>query len=59
MCDFTKYLTPIPNGGFSCNSCGQPIEKGGLFCDCPECGAIYCEKCVKDGTFEAHTCASK
>lgn len=56
MIDYTKYLTPISGGGYSCNGCGQPLEEGDLFCACTDCGAVYCEKCVKNGTFEAHNC---
>ena len=48
MADYTQYLSPIPNSG--------PLDKGSLFCDCADCGAIYCAECVKNGTFEAHTC---
>lgn len=56
MADYTQYLSPIPNSGFSCDGCGAPLDKGSLFCDCADCGAIYCAECVKNGTFEAHTC---
>lgn len=27
MIDYAKYLAPIPNSGFNCNGCGNPIEK--------------------------------
>ena len=50
MIDYTKYLAPIPSSGFNCNGCGNPIEKGGLFCTCADCGAMYCQTCVRDGT---------
>lgn len=56
MIDYAKYLAPIPNSGFNCNGCGNPIEKGGLFCACADCGAIYCQICTGDGTFENHAC---
>ena len=59
MADYTKCLMPIPSSGFSCNGCGAPLEKGSLFCDCTECGAIYCAECVKNGIFEAHTCENE
>ena len=56
MADYTQYLTPIPSSGFRCNGCCTPLDKGSLFCDCADCGAIYCAECVENGTFEAHTC---
>lgn len=31
MADYTQYLMPIPNSGFSCDGCGAPLNKGSLF----------------------------
>jgi hypothetical protein len=70
MTNYAQYLTPISSGGFSCNGCGAPLEKGSLFCDCADnlykichsggdCGAIYCEECVKNSTFETHICENE
>lgn len=39
-----------------CSWCWEPINKGSLFCDCADCGAIFCEKCANDGSFEEHKC---
>lgn len=57
MADWIRCLTPISSSGFSCS--GTPLEKGRLFCECSDCGAIYCEECVKNGMFEAHTCENE
>lgn len=54
--DYTQYLEPIFSSGYSCNGCGASLVKGDLSCVCPDCGAIYCAECVKDGTFETHSC---
>ena len=59
MPDYAKYLTPIPNSGFICNGSGAPLEQGSPFCDCADCGANYCAQCVKNRTFEGHTCEDK
>jgi hypothetical protein len=40
----------------ACSCCGTPINKGALFCDCIDCGAIFCKECATDGSFEEHEC---
>lgn len=54
--DYTKYLTPIGQAGLFCAGCGRYLKATDLVVDCPDCGAIYCESCVRDGTFENHSC---
>lgn len=54
--DYTKDLYPASHEGFACAHCGHPIKKGELHLDCPDCAAIFCETCVKDGTFANHNC---
>lgn len=56
MIDYSKYLNPISMCGFSCNGCGWPLDEDSLVCVCKDCGAVYCEECVKTGVFETHTC---
>lgn len=53
---YVKYLKPIGNNFYACNGCGKDLREGDLVCDCAECGAMYCEECVRDGTFENHDC---
>lgn len=49
-------LEPITHGGCGCAHCGSPLKPGDLYLDCPDCAAIFCESCVRDGTFEGHNC---
>lgn len=42
--------------GFSCYECGKPIRIGEHMIDCADCGAVFCEKCTKEGGFANHTC---
>lgn len=42
--------------GLACAHCGTQIQQGGLFQGCPDCAAIFCESCVRDGTFSNHYC---
>ena len=54
--DHTKNLKPIGTNGFSCDHCGKPLRVDDLALCCPDCGAVFCEDCVKDGAFETHSC---
>lgn len=54
--DYTKELRPVPCGGYGCAHCGRSLKRGDLHLDCPDCAAIFCEACVKDGTFGSHDC---
>jgi hypothetical protein len=42
--------------GMGCSCCGCAIPVGALFLDCADCGAIFCEDCVNDGSFDNHCC---
>ena len=43
--------------GFACCGCGKPIQPGkDYFAGCNDCGGIFCEACVADGSFENHDC---
>ena len=54
--NYIKDLEPMSTNGFGCVHCGKPIRKGDLALCCPDCAAIFCEDCVRDGTFENHSC---
>ena len=54
--DYTVDLYPIMHHGFECANCGKPLKPGDPHLDCPDCAAIFCEDCVRDGTFENHRC---
>ena len=54
--DFAKDLSPIGHGGFGCAHCGTSLKATDLALDCPDCAAIFCETCVRNGTFENHRC---
>lgn len=54
--NYTKSLRPAHTRGFGCFCCGRSIDYNDLFLDCPDCAAIFCEQCVRDGSFEAHSC---
>ena len=48
-----KYeLIPMPTG-CGCAACGGTGEWAAI---CSDCGAIFCESCVTDGTFDDHEC---
>ena len=43
--------------GIACAGCGEPLKAGlHYIAVCPDCGGIFCESCVADGTFESHEC---
>ena len=47
------------SNGFACCNCGQPIEKGDYMTGCSDCGGIFCESCVANGSFDDHQCNSE
>lgn len=54
--DYTKYLTRISCGFYSCSCCGKSLKENDLVVDCSDCGAIFCEECVRNGEVEKHQC---
>lgn len=54
--EYIADLSPASHGGMGCAHCGSAIKRGELHLDCPDCAAIFCETCVRDGTFENHQC---
>lgn len=49
-------LVTATHGGMGCAHCGTTIKPGDKYADCADCGAIFCENCVRDGTYEHHDC---
>lgn len=54
--NYVADLIAAEHNGYGCAHCGHPIKRGDLMLDCPDCAAIFCETCVRDGTFENHQC---
>lgn len=54
--DYAKFLSPIRCNGFSCTCCGRPLKVDDLMVSCADCGAIFCEECVRNGEVENHEC---
>ena len=54
--DYTKNLTKIGMNGFSCSECGKELKPSDKVCACADCGAIFCEDCVRAGRLENHEC---
>ena len=54
--DYTKYLSRIGSRFYSCVCCGKSLKEDDLVVACADCGAIFCEKCVRDGEVENHEC---
>ena len=54
--DYTKYLRPIRSRFYSCVCCGKNLKEDDLAVDCADCGAIYCEECVRNGEMNNHEC---
>lgn len=49
------YMVATHNG-LGCAYCGSPIKKGDKYLDCPDCAAIFCEKCCENGNLDNHSC---
>lgn len=41
---------------YGCCGCYTSIQRNDYIAACPDCAAVFCEKCVADGTFDAHEC---
>jgi hypothetical protein len=41
---------------YSCSCCGKPLQEDDLVVDCADCGAIFCEECVRNGKVKSHEC---
>lgn len=54
--DYTKYLRHMGNRFYSCSCCGKHLTEKDLGLDCADCGAIFCEECVRNGEVENHVC---
>lgn len=48
-------LFPAEHDGFAC-VLGHGINKGQYYGVCPDCGGIFCEACMTNGSFEGHDC---
>lgn len=48
----------IGMNGCGCAACGKVLEPDDPVAICPDCGGIFCQQCVEDGTFAAHECES-
>lgn len=42
--------------GFACSNCGELLHKDDVVEACSDCGAIFCEECVKEGALKSHEC---
>ncbi len=51
----TLYLADSPM--LACAGCGQDLKEGqDYYGVCSDCGGMFCESCMKDGTFDDHAC---
>lgn len=53
---YTRFLRPIGSTLFSCYNCGKHLSREDLAVDCADCGAVFCEDCVKSGALDEHIC---
>lgn len=52
-----KILLRVSQASVYCDGCGQLIRPHvNHLTACADCGALFCEKCVTDGTFDEHVC---
>lgn len=56
MSQINIRLTPIGIPGCACAGCGRLLAPTDPVATCSDCAAIFCETCINDGTFAAHTC---
>lgn len=40
----------------ACAGCGASIGPGKFYGVCSDCGGMFCEDCMKNGTYDAHQC---
>lgn len=44
-------------GGTACSHCGKDLHRNADYLvACDDCGGLFCESCVADGSFEGHDC---
>lgn len=53
---YTRFLRPIGSTLFSCCNSGKHLRREDLAVDCADCGAVFCEDCVKNGALDEHIC---
>ena len=51
-----KMLSPIGSNMYSCSCCGKSLKAKDMTLCCSDCGAVFCESCAMDGSFESHQC---
>lgn len=54
--NYKKLLRPVRFYGLSCDLCKESLESTDLAIECPDCAAIFCSDCAKDGFFSTHQC---
>lgn len=54
--EMLSMMTPAVSAGCACAECGTEIRRGDRMISCADCAAIFCERCVGDGTFAMHSC---
>ena len=53
---YLKCARPIGSRGCACCGCHKALAPEDKVVDCPDCAGIFCEDCIKDGTFDEHEC---
>lgn len=53
---FLADAKPIGVAGFSCDHCGKDLKPEDKVLACSDCGALFCEDCVRAGAFDDHEC---
>lgn len=52
-----KIRLRVSHASVHCDGCGRLIRPHvHHLAACADCGALFCETCVTDGTFDAHVC---
>lgn len=49
-------LLKLRMNGCACCNCGWPLDPDDFIAVCSDCGGIFCEGCVSDGSFASHEC---
>lgn len=52
----THTLIKSESAMLACAGCGADIGPGKFYGVCPDCGGMFCEDCMKDGTYDSHRC---
>lgn len=51
------YHAPMAGmNGMACGGCGKPLDAHDHVVACADCGMVFCQECVENGTFTAHEC---